>query len=140
MTTLRGRRYGALLQHRPDRPFDGFASVPLITNAVNLAYVRRGEPFITLGILDPNDHSVDPGLSDLFADGVTFAPAINFPTKYFGKTGKHTLGAAVTTKKYTPFDAIKQIIIPGPPINPIEPQGGSWSVNYVFRQYIVERS
>jgi len=31
-------------------------------------------------------------------------------------------------------------IIPGPPINPVEPQRGSWSVNYVFRQYLVERA
>jgi porin len=74
------------------------------------------------------------------AGGATFAPAINFSTKYFGKTGKHTFGAAVTTKKYTPFDAIRQVIIPGPPVHPIEQQAGSWSANYTFRQCIVERS
>jgi porin len=121
-------------------PLTVLRQVPLITNLVSFAYVRRGEPFITFAVLDPNDHSVDPGLSNLFADGVTFSPGINFPTKYFGKSGKHSFGAAVTTKKYTPFDAIKQIIIPGPPINPILPQRGSWSANYTFRQYIVERS
>jgi porin len=121
-------------------PLTVLRQVPLITNAVNFAYVRGGEPFITFSLIDPNDHSVDPGLADLFADGVTFAPAIHFPVKYFGKTGKHTFGGAVTTKEYTPFDAIKQVIIPGPPINPVEPEGGSWSVNYMFRQYIVERA
>jgi porin len=120
-------------------PLTVLRQVPLITNLVSFAYVRGGEPFITFALIDPNDHSLNPGLSNLFADGVTFSPGINFPTKYFGKTGKHTFGAAVTTKKYTPFDAIKQVIIPGPPINPIEPQGGSWSVSYTFRQYIVER-
>ena len=46
----------------------------------------------------------------------------------------------MTTKKYTPFDAIKQIIIAGPPIHPVEPQRGSWSANYTFRQYVVERA
>jgi hypothetical protein len=90
--------------------------------------------------MDPNDHSLDPGLSDLFADGVTFAPGINFPAKYLGKTAKHSFGGAITTKEYTPFDAIRQAIIPGPSINPVEPQRGSWSVNYTFRQYIVERA
>jgi hypothetical protein len=114
--------------------------VPLITNGVSMAYIRGGEPFITFALLDPNDHSLDPGLSDLFADGVTFAPGINLPAKYRGKTAKHSFGGAITTKEYTPFDAIRQAIIPGPPINPVEPQRGSWSVNYVFRQYIVERS
>jgi porin len=114
--------------------------VPLITNAVNFAYIRGGEPFITFSVLDPNDHSEDTGLPGLFTSGVSFSPAINFSTKYFGKTGKHTFGAAVTTKKYTPFDAIRQIILPGPPVHPLVPQAGSWSANYTFRQYMVERA
>jgi porin len=121
-------------------PLTVLRQVPLITNAVSTAYIRGGEPFITFALMDPNDHSLDPGLSDLFADGVTFAPGINFPAKYFGKTAKHSFGGAITTKAYTPFDAIHQAIIPGPPINPVEPQRGSWSVNYTFRQSIVERA
>ena len=120
-------------------PMTVLRQVPLITNSVSFAYIRGGEPFITFALLDPNDHSTDPGLSDLFADGVTFYPAINFPSKFFGKTGKHTFGTAITTKAYTPFDAIRQIILPGPSINPIEPKRGSWSANYVARQYLVER-
>jgi porin len=121
-------------------PLTVLRQVPLIANAVNLAYVRGGEPFFTFSLMDPNDHSTDAGLSDLFADGVTFAPGLNLPAKYFGKTAKHTFGGAITTKAYTPFDAIHQAIIPGPPINPVEPQRGSWSLNYTFRQYIVERA
>lgn len=121
-------------------PLTVLRQVPLITNMVNFAYIRRGEPFITFALMDPDDRSLKPGLSDLFADGVTFSPGIIFPAKYFGKTAKHAFGGAITTKKYTPFDAIKQVIIPGPPINPIEPQGGSWSINYTFRQYVVERA
>lgn len=120
-------------------PLTVLRQVPLITNAATFAYVRHGEPFITFAAMDPNDYSVEPGLNKLLKDGVTFSPGINFPVKYFGKSGKHSFGAAVTTKKYTPFDAIKQIVIPGPPVNPVEPKRGSWSVNYVFRQYIVER-
>jgi porin len=121
-------------------PLTVLRQVPLVTNAVNLAYIRGGEPFITFSLMDPNDQSTDPGLSDLFADGVTFAPGITLPAKYFGKTAKHSFGGAITTKAYTPFDAIHQAIIPGPPINPVEPQRGSWSVSYTFRQYIVERA
>jgi len=120
-------------------PLTVLRQVPLVANAINVAYIRGGEPFLTFSVMDPNDHSLDPGLSNLFADGVTFSPGVQLPVKYFGKSAKHTFGGAITTKEYTPFDAIRQIIIPGPPLNPIEPQGGSWSVNYVFRQYIVER-
>jgi porin len=121
-------------------PLTVLRQVPLITNAISLAYIRGGEPILTFSVMDPNDHSLDPGLSDLFADGVTFAPGINFPTTYAGKTGMHSFGGAITTKPYTPFDAIRQILLPGPPLNPVEPRRGSWSVNYVFRQYIVERA
>ncbi|HKQ81197.1 MAG TPA: carbohydrate porin [Steroidobacteraceae bacterium] len=120
-------------------PLTVLRQVPLITNAVSFAYVRGGEPFITFSLLDPNDHSTTAGLSDLFEDGVTFSPGINFATKYFGMSGKHTVGGAITTKKYTPFDAIRQVIIPEPASDPIEPKRGSWSVNYTFRQYLVER-
>ena len=120
-------------------PLTVLRQVPLITNGATFAYVHHGEPRFTLAVLDPNDHSVDPGLDDLFEDGVTFAPTYFIPTKYFGKSGKHSFGGAITTKKYTPFDAIRQVIIPGPPRNPVEPQRGSWSINYVFRQYFVER-
>jgi len=121
-------------------PLTVLRQVPLITNVASFAYIRGGEPFITFAVMDPNDHSTTPGISDLFADGVTFAPGINFSTTYFGKTAKHSIGGAITTKKYTPFDAIRQVNSPGPPVNPIEPKSRSWSVNYIFRQYLVERA
>ena len=120
-------------------PLTVLRQVPLITNMVSFAYIKGGEPRFTFAVMDPNDHSLDPGLDDLFADGATFAPTVFFPTKHFGKTAKHSFGGAITTKKYTPFDSIKQIVIPGPPINPVQPKRGSWSVNYTFRQYLVER-
>ena len=120
-------------------PLTVLRQVPLITNAINLAYIRGGEPFITFSVMDPNDHSLDVGLDDFLADGVTFSPGISFPAKYGGKTAKHSFGFAITTKEYTPFDAIRQIVIPGPPLVPVTPQPGSWSANYVFRQYLVER-
>lgn len=120
-------------------PLTALRQIPLITNGANLTYIKGGQPRFSFTVLDPNDHSLDPGLKNLFADGVTFAPSFMFPTKYFGKSAKHTFGGAITTKKYTPFDAIRQIVLPGPSSNPIQPQRGSWSVNYAFRQYIVER-
>jgi porin len=120
-------------------PLTVLRQVPLITNGASFAYVRHGQPFITFALIDPNDHSTNLGLKDLFADGVTFYPGIDLPTKWFGKTGLHSFSLAVTTKKYTPFDEIRQVIIPGPPTHPLEPKAGSWSVAYVGRQYIVER-
>lgn len=123
----------------PIGPLTVLRQVPLITNAATVAYIRHGEPFFTFAVMDTNDHSTTTGIPDLFKDGVTFSPGINFSKKYFGKSAKHSFGGAITTKAYTPFDAIRQVILPGPPLNPVQPKRGSWSVNYVFRQYIVER-
>lgn len=120
-------------------PLTVLRQVPLITNAATFAYVRNGEPFITFAAMDPNDYSVEPGVDKLLKDGITLSPGLDLPAKYFGKTAKHSFGFAITTKKYTPFDIIRQIAIPGPPVNPVEPKRGSWSVNYAFRQYLVER-
>ena len=120
-------------------PLTVLREIPLVTNGASFAYIKGGEPFITIAVLDPNDHTLDPGIDDLFADGVSISPGINFPVKYWGRSAKHSFSGAVTTKKFTPFDFIRQVVIPGPPRNPVEPKRGSWSVNYVFRQYIVER-
>jgi porin len=120
-------------------PLTALRQVPNVTNGAGVDYQRNGESFISFGILDPNDHSTNVGLDHLFADGVTLSPVINLPTKWFGRSGKHTFSYTVTTKKYTPFDAIKQVVIPGPPVNPIQPKGGSSSISYVGRQYIVDR-
>jgi porin len=121
-------------------PLTVLRQIPLITNGATFAYVHHGEPRFTFAFIDPNDHSLTTGLPDMFADGVTLSPTYLHPTKYWGKSGEHSVGFAITTKEYTPFDNIRQIIIPGPPINPIGPEGGSWSVNYTFRQAIVERA
>jgi porin len=77
----------------PIGPLTVLRQVPLIANAASFAVVRGGEPRFTFAVMDPNDHSLDVGLDDLFADGVTFSPGYNIPTKYFGKTAKHTLAA-----------------------------------------------
>ncbi len=120
-------------------PLTVLREVPLVTNGASVAYIKGGEPRFTLAVLDPNDHTLDPGIDDLFADGVTISPGVHFPVKYWNKSAKHSISGAITTKKFTPFDSIRQIVIPGPPVNPVEPKRGSWSLSYVFRQYLVER-
>jgi porin len=120
-------------------PLTALRQVPLITYAASMAYVRNGQPFFTLAVMDPNDHSTQAGFDNLFADGATISSGLHLPARYFGKSAKHSIGGAITTKEYMPFDAIRQVILPGPPIREIEPEGGSWSLSYVFRQYLVER-
>lgn len=114
-------------------------TTPFITNGALIAWIKGGQPFLTLAILDPNDHSTNAGLKDLFADGVSFTPGITLQSKFLKMTGSHTFGFSITTKAYTPFDQLQFIIPPGPPIVPLQAKRGSWNVNYTGRQYLVER-
>lgn len=41
-------------------PLTVLRQVPLITNAVSMAYIRGGEPFITFALMDPNDPFLHP--------------------------------------------------------------------------------
>ncbi|HYW70803.1 MAG TPA: carbohydrate porin [Pyrinomonadaceae bacterium] len=120
-------------------PMTGLRQVPNVTNGASIDYVRHGESFISFGILDPNDSSTTVGLHHVFRDGVTLAPVLNIPSKWRGRDGKHSFSYTVTTKKFTPFDAIKNVVIPGPPLSPVQPKGGSFSLSYVGRQFLVER-
>lgn len=114
-------------------------TTPFVTNGAIIAWVKGGKPFVTLAILDPNDHSTNAGLKDLFADGVSFTPGITLQSKFLKMTGSHSFGFSITTKAYTPFDQLQFIIPPGQQIIPIQPKRGSWNVNYTGRQYLMER-
>lgn len=97
-------------------PLTVLREVPLVTNGVTFATVKGGEPIFTFAVLDPNDHSRDPGIEDLFADGVTFMPGYNIPTKYGGKSGKHTSAARSQPRNTLPS------IRSGKSLFPVHPQ------------------
>ncbi len=120
-------------------PMTVLRQIPLVTTVFSAAWVRKGQPFLSIAFIDPNDHSTNSGIPDMFTDGVTISPSLTLPAKYGGKTAKHTFTYMVTTKKLTPFSAIPQLILPSPPANPVSPQRGSWSAYYAFTQYFVER-
>src|SRR5262249_7501018 len=67
----------------PIGPLTVLRQVPLVTNAATFAVVKGGEPRFSITVMDPNDQSLDPGLDDLFGDGVTFSASYNIPTHYF---------------------------------------------------------
>src|SRR5207237_644592 len=121
-------------------PLTNARTVPAVSNGATFAWIKGGQPFVTFAILDPNDSSTTLGLKNLYGDGITFVPGNTFPSKFFKKSGHHSFGATVTTKLFTPFDQIRKLILPFPPIIPVQRKGGSWSLTYTFDQYIVERS
>jgi porin len=121
-------------------PLTVLRQVPLITNAVNLAYVRGGEPLFTFSLIDPNDHSTDPGLSDLLADGVTFAPALNRSAKYLARRRNTPLAAQLRPRPTRRSMRFTKRLFRGRRSTRSSRSEGSWSVNYTFRQYLVERA
>src|SRR5262249_25697797 len=115
-------------------------TVPTVTNGSTFAWVRKGSPFLTFAVFDPVASPTKPGLRRLFRQGITFAPGVSIPTRFGEKSGRHSLSATITTRKFTPFDQLAQFITPGQPKTPVVPRGGSWSLTYSFNQFLRERN
>jgi len=118
-------------------PVTAGRTVPIVTNGATFAWIRKGQPFFTLALFDPKASETRAGISDLFSAGITIAPGVILQSNFFGKTGRHSFSGAITTRKYTPFDQIPQVIVPNP-ANPVVPKGGSWFVAYTLTQYLVQ--
>jgi len=118
-------------------PVTAGRTVPIVTNGATFAWIRKGQPFITVALFDPEASETRAGISDLFSQGITISPGVILQSNFFGKSGRHSFSGAITTRKYTPFDQIPQVIIPDP-ANPVVPKGGSWFVAYTLTQYLVQ--
>lgn len=114
--------------------------VPTVTNGGTFAWIRKGNPFLTFALFDATGSPTTTGLGHLFADGVSFVGGINFPTNFGKKSGKQSFSASTTTKKFTPFDQLTEVIIPGPAGTTVRPKAGSWTLTYSFHQYLMERA
>jgi Carbohydrate-selective porin, OprB family len=113
--------------------------VPSVTNGANLAWVRKGNPFLTFSVRDATGHPTTPGITDMFKDGATFISGVSVPTRFKGRSGRQSFTGIVTTKKFTPFDqGAGETPDPVPPSEPLVPRAGSWIVQYKFFQYFSE--
>jgi porin len=113
--------------------------VPSVTNGANVAWVRKGNPFLTFSVRDATGHPTTPGITDMFKDGATFISGISVPTKFRGRSGKHSFTGMITTKEFTPFDqGPGETPDPVLPSEPLVPRAGSWIVQYKFFQYVSE--
>lgn len=110
-------------------------TVPPVSNGVAFAWLKKGVPFFTFAILDPVDSSTRPG--NFFNKGVTFVPGIILQSNFGKKGGHHAFSGTVTTRAFTPFDQIPQVILPIP-TSPGTPKRGSWSLMYTMSQNLVQ--
>ena len=114
--------------------------VPSVTNGANLAWIRRGNPFLTFSVRDAVGHPTTPGITDMFEEGVTFISGLNLPTHFLRKSGQHSITGMITTREFTPFD-----VGPGETLGPVAPplvlipESGSWILQYKMYQYFHER-
>jgi len=112
-------------------------NVPLVTWGGIVAWVRKGEPLLSVAFLDSADSSTTTGLTHLFEKGVTLMPAFTYVTHFGGKAGHQGIRATWSNQTTTPFDQFRHIIVPTPN-RPVVPKSGSWSVTYSFDQYFHE--
>jgi hypothetical protein len=73
------------------------------------------------------------------ATPATFISGISVPTKFRGRSGKHSFTGMITTKEFTPFDqGPGETLDPVLPSEPLVPRAGSWIAQYKFFQYVSE--
>jgi hypothetical protein len=105
--------------------------VPSVTNGANLAWIRKGNSFLTLSVRDAVGHPTTPGITDMFEEGATFISGLSLPSRFGGKSGNHSITGMITTREFTPFD-----VGPGETLGPVAPplvlvpESGSWILQY----------
>jgi len=115
----------------------GVRNIPPVSIGWVGAWVRAGEPFISLTVLDSQDSSTTVGLSNLFDKGITIMPAVTLPSQFFGRAGHHTFSYSYSDQRATPFDQLRQVILPERFGTPETVTGSSFWM-YSFDQYISE--
>jgi porin len=117
-------------------------TVPYSTLAVGGAYVRCGEPILSLTVYDANNTPTTSGFNDFFNHGVTVVGQANFTTHLLGLPGRNSLVAAYSSRAETvadpsPYYTVPPVATPG--FRP-DRQSSSWSLSAESDQMLVVSS
>lgn len=120
-------------------PLNFLRTVPYSTLGAGFAVLENKEPVFTFAAMDANNHPTTSGLNDLFADGVVLMAQATLPVKINGLSGHQSIMGTWSSKTYTLLDRSAFSIIPGEGI--VAPtHDGSWSISYIFDQYLSQDS
>ncbi|WZP00904.1 carbohydrate porin [Isosphaeraceae bacterium EP7] len=111
-------------------------TVPYSAAGTGFAFLREGEPFLSLSVFDPRERATT-GVDNLFADGVVLVPDLTLKAKPFGLPGKYNFGGTWSSASYRSFDPAAYLSLPPQLIlderfTPKET--GSWSLYANFYQ------
>ena len=111
-------------------------TVPYSAAGLGFAYLRNGEPFLSLSVFDPAERATT-AVDHLFARGVVLIPDLTFKAKPFGLPGKYNFGATYSSARYRSFDPAAYLTLPPALIldDRFSPkETGSWSLYSNFYQ------
>jgi hypothetical protein len=118
-------------------PLTEARNIPTVTLGATAAMLLHGQPVLSLAVLDPQSSQTTSGLGDLFENGVTIAPAVIIPTKFFGRPGHQQLRGNWSSQRTVAFDEIPRLILPIPDdTTGIDRKRGSWAATWSADQYI----
>ncbi len=142
-----GLRYSPVLGN--ERPgLGGFLNTSLVFNPIvartvpygaagaGFAYLRDGEPLLSLSVFDPEERATT-GVDHLFARGVTLVPDLTLKLKLLGRPGKYNFGGTWSSASYRSFDPAAYLSIPPQLIldeRASPKETGSWSLYANFYQ------
>lgn len=111
-------------------------TVPYSAAGTGVAYLREGEPFLSLSVFDPEERATK-GVEGLFSTGVVLVPDLTIKARPFGRPGKYNFGGTYSNARYRSFDPAAYLSLPPQLIRDdrFSPkETGSWSLYANFYQ------
>jgi porin len=111
-------------------------TVPYSAAGTGFAYLRDGEPLLSLSVFDPQERATT-ALEGLFARGVVLIPDLTLKVKPFGRPGKYNFGGTWSSASYRSFDPAAYLSLPPQLVldERLSPkERGSWSLYANFYQ------
>ncbi|WP_165063901.1 carbohydrate porin [Paludisphaera rhizosphaerae] len=111
-------------------------TVPYSTIGTGFAFLREGQPWLSLSVFDPEERAATWG-GNFFARGVVLVPNLMLQGKPLGRPGKLNFGGTWSSAQYRSFDPASYLSLPPQLIfderfSPKET--GSWSLYTNFYQ------
>jgi porin len=103
-------------------------TIPPVAEGVIGAFLRNGEPFVTLGLIESTEEG-------FFDNGATVMWDVRLPIQPLKLPGQYSVGGEFSSITATSLDQSKYVLLPPVDI-PLAEEEGAWTLNVTAHQYL----